>query len=253
MCLAAATGCDRPAVFAAAQVAQAGGAALRMEQSRGTLSREHSVTIEVAESALRSSFQRLTDRCVADSVNHCTILQSDISSGQFPSGEIRVRIDPNAVPELIGYTAGLGRVDHQSTRVEDLADAIQDTQTRIEMLTTYRKQLVDLQGKAGTNIDAAIKVASELSTVQSNLEQANGQAAYQLKRTTTDIVVIYLSVMGQKAFVRPIRNAMRDFLGNLSTGISEAITAVAYILPWLFVAIPALYLLRFLWRRRGRS
>jgi len=27
---------------------------------------------------------------------------------------------------------------------------------------------------------------------------------------------------------------------------------VAYILPWLLVVIPGLYLLRFLWRRRSR-
>jgi hypothetical protein len=129
---------------------------------------------------------------------------------------------------------------------------MQDTQARIAVLTTYRKQLLELQAKAGNNIDAAIKVASELSTVQSNLEQANGQAAFQIKRTTTNVVSIYLSVAGQKAFGRPIRDALRDFFGNLSTGISEAITAVAYILPWLIVVIPLLYLVRFLWRRRGR-
>jgi Domain of unknown function (DUF4349) len=251
--IAETSACDRHQSLAMAQVAQSGGAALRVEQAHGTLAREHSVTIEVAESALRSSFQRITDRCTADSAHHCTVLQSDVTRGQFPSGQIRLRIDPSAVADLIGFAQGLGRLEHQSTRVEDLADAIQDSQARIEMLTTYRKQLLELQGKAGSNIDAAIKVAAELSTVQSNLEQANGQAAYQIKRTTTDIVSIYLSVAGQKAFGRPIRDALHDFFGNLSTGISEAITAVAYILPWLLVVIPVLYLLRFLWRRRGKQ
>ena len=120
------------------------------------------------------------------------------------------------------------------------------------MLTTYRKQLLELQRKAASNIDAAIKVASELSTVQSNLEQATGQAAYQTKRTTTDIVTVHFSVTESKAFWRPIRESFRDFFGNLSEGISQAITAVAFILPWLIVVIPGLYLVRFLWRRRGR-
>jgi hypothetical protein len=226
--------------------------AQRAESAHSTLSREHSVTVEVAESALQSSFQHLNDRCAADSANHCTILQSDVSSGQLPSGLIKLRIDPGAVEDLIGFAAGLGRLEHRSTQVEDLADAIQDTQARIEMLTTYRKQLLELQGKAGTNIDAAIKVASELSTVQSNLEQATGQAAYQVKRTTTDNVTIHFIVSEQKAFWRPIREALRSFFGNLSEGISQAITAVAYILPWLLVVIPGLYLVRFLWRRRGQ-
>ena len=217
-----------------------------------TLSREHSVSIDVPETELNLKFQRLTNRCTTDSANHCTILESDVSSGQFPSGLIRLRIDPGAVEDLISFAVSLGRLEHRSTQVEDLADAIQDTQSRIEMLTNYRKQLLELQGKAGTNIDAAIKVASELATVQSKLELATGQAAYQAKRTTTDIVTIRLWVNEQKAFWRPIRDAMRDFFGNLSNGLSQAITAVAYILPWLLVVIPGLYLVRFLWRRRGR-
>jgi hypothetical protein len=146
----------------------------------------------------------------------------------------------------------LGKLEHRSTTVEDLADAMQDTQSRIEMLTNYRKQLLELQAKAATNIDSAIKIASELSTVQSNLEHAAGEAAYQTKRVTTDVVTISFAVAEQRAFWRPVREAVRDFLGNLSSGMSQAITAVAYIVPWLFVVVPGLYLLRFLWRRRGR-
>jgi hypothetical protein len=252
VCLVGMTACNRNSHSAAAPAAQmVSNMQLRAESAHSTLSREHSVTIDVPESDLHSAFQRLTDRCTADSASHCTILQSDVSSGQFSSGLIKLRIDPKAVEDLIGFAAGLGRLEHRSTQVEDLADAIQDTQSRIEMLTTYRKQLLELQGKAGTNIDAAIKVASELSTVQTSLEQAAGQAVYQAKRTTTDVVTVRFSVNEQKAFWRPIRDAIRDFFGNLSEGISQAITAVAYILPWLLVVIPGLYLVRFLWRRRG--
>jgi hypothetical protein len=224
----------------------------RAADAHGTLSREHTATVNVSEADLAERFRRLSERCASDTADHCTILQSDVSTGPFASGLIRLRIDPDAVDALIAFAASLGKLEHRSTQVEDLADTIQDTQSRIQMLTTYRKQLLELQAKAGTNIDAAIKVASELSTVQGNLEQALGQAAYQTKRTTTDIVTIRFSVTEQKAFWRPIRDAVRDFFGNLSNGISQAITAVAYILPWLLVVIPGLYLVRFLWRRRGK-
>jgi hypothetical protein len=224
----------------------------READAHGTLSREHTATVAVPAADLAERFRRLSERCTSDAADHCTILQSDVSTGPFASGLMRLRIDPDAVEALISFAASLGKLEHRSTQVEDLADTIQDTQSRIGMLTNYRKQLLELQAKAGTNIDAAIKVASELSTVQSNLEQALGQAAYQTKRTTTDIVTIHFSVTEQKAFWRPIRDALRDFFGNLSNGISQAITAVAYILPWLLVVIPGLYLVRFLWRRRGR-
>lgn len=224
----------------------------RASPEHGTLSREHSVVIDVPETELESAFRRVADRCGADSSHHCTILQSDLSTGQYPSGLIKLRIDPGAVEDLISFAAGLGKIEHRSTMVEDLADSMQDTQSRIEMLTNYRKQLLALQAKAATNVDAAIKIASELSTVQGDLERATGEAAYQTKRVTTDIVTISFAVAEQRAFWRPVREAFRDFLGNLSNGVSQAITAVAYIVPWLFVVVPGLYLLRFLWRRRGR-
>jgi hypothetical protein len=175
-----------------------------------------------------------------------------LSTGQYPSGLIKLRINPVAVEDLVAFTSSLGKLEHRSTTVEDLAEAIQDTQSRVEMLTSYRKQLLELQAKAATNIDAAIKIESELSTVQSNLERAAGEAAFQTKRVTTDIVTINFAVAEQRAFWRPVRETLRDFLGNLSNGLSHAITAVAYIVPWLLVIVPGLYLVRFLWRRRGR-
>jgi hypothetical protein len=233
-------------------------AALKMSQQdrasskHGTLSREHSVVIDVPETELETRFRRVVDRCAGDSAHHCTILQSDLSSGQSPSGLIKLRIDPGVVEDLVSFASGLGKLEHRSTTVEDLADSIQDTQSRVDMLTNYRKQLLELQAKAATNIDAAIKIASELTMVQSNLEHAAGEAAYQTKRVTTDIVTIHFAVAEQRAFWRPVREAVRDFLGNLSNGMSQAITAIAYIVPWLFVVVPGLYLVRFLWRRRGR-
>jgi hypothetical protein len=137
VCLVGLTACGRNSHIVSEPQALMVAQGQRAPSAHGsTLSREHFVTIEVAESDLHSSFQRLSDRCTADSANHCTILQSDVSSGQFSSGLIKLRIDPSAVEGLIGFAAGLGRLEHRSTQVEDQADAIQDTQSRIAMLTT---------------------------------------------------------------------------------------------------------------------
>ena len=80
-----------------------GGAALelRADQEHGTLAREHSVTVEVPESELDARFQRLANRCKSDAPHHCTLLQSDVSTGQYASGLIKLRIDPDAVEELM--------------------------------------------------------------------------------------------------------------------------------------------------------
>ncbi len=224
--------------------------AAAMKVHASTLSREHSLMLDVSESEIATKFGRVSDRCAQDTQHHCTILQSDLSTGATPSGSIKLRIDPDAVEDLVSFVSGLGKLEHRSTTVEDLADAIQDTQSRIEMLTSYRKQLLALQSKTGNNVEAAIKLASELSTVQTDLERASGEAAYQTKRTTTDIVQIAFMVAERRVFWRPVREALDNFAGNFSNGVSEAVTAVAYIVPWLFVAVPGWYLMRFLWRRR---
>ena len=228
-------------------------AASSQSTSTSTLSREHTVVVDVPETELADGFRRVADRCTSDSEHDCTILQSDLSSGDAPSGLIKLRIDPEAVEDLVSFVAHQGKIERRSTQVEDLADAIADTRARIDMLTNYRQQLLALQGKAGTNVEAAIKLASELSTVQTNLERVNGEAAYQTKRVTTDVLRIEFMVAEHKAFWRPVHEAFRDFLGNLSTGLSQAITAIAYIVPWMFVVVPGLYLVRFLWRRRGKA
>jgi Domain of unknown function (DUF4349) len=134
----------------------------RAPQARGTLSREHSVNIDFPETDLESKFRRIVDRCAGDSAHHCTIRQSDLTTGQFPSGLIKLRIDPGAVEDLVSFASSLSKLEHRSTTVEDFADSIQDTQSRLEMLANYRKQLLELHAKAAANIDAAIKIALRL-------------------------------------------------------------------------------------------
>jgi hypothetical protein len=256
ICVAAAIAATAIAGCSNQNAVRTGQAALLVQKDQqtpgqSTLSREHSAEIDVPEADLPSSFRRVTDRCTADSAQHCVILQSDLSSGQYPSGLVKLRIDPAGVEDLVSFASSFGKLQRRSTKAEDLADAIADTHARIEMLTAYRKQLLDLQAKAATNVDAAIKIAAELSTVQTNLERASGDAAFATKRTTTDLLSLDFVVSAHRIFWTPIREAGGDFLQNLASGISQAITAVAYIVPWLFVIVPGLYLLRFLWRRRG--
>jgi hypothetical protein len=245
-------GCTKQYAPRVGYAAMAAPAADKSARQSSTLAREHSLLLDVSESQLEGQFGKVLERCTADVQQHCTIMQSDLSSGAAPSGSIRLRIDPEAVDGLVSFVISLGKLEHRSTSVEDLADAIQDTQARIAMLTSYRKQLLDLQSKVGNNVEAAIKLASELSTVQTDLERASGEAAFQAKRTTTEIVRIEFEVPLRKAFWRPIGEAFGNFSGNFSEGISQAVTAVAYIVPWLFVVVPGLYLVRILWRRKSK-
>jgi len=74
-------------------------------QGTSTLSRQHTVVVDVPETELASDFRRVTDRCTSDSEHNCTILQSDLSASDAPSGFIKLRIDPAAVEDLVSFVA----------------------------------------------------------------------------------------------------------------------------------------------------
>jgi hypothetical protein len=62
---------------------------------------------------------------------------------------------------------------------------------------------------------------------------------------------VFQHVIVSGAFRRRAREAFRGSWRNLSNGVSQAITAAAYIVPRLFVVMLGLYLVLFLWRRGG--
>jgi len=121
------------------------------------------------------------------------------------------------------------------------------------MLQAYRSKLIELENKAANDIDALIKITSELSKVQSELEQAMGNNAHLLQRTNLDIVNIGFVVNKNRSFWSPIFRSLKSFLSNLSDGISQAITATAYIIPWLVVIGFFGFLFRYLWKRSKKK
>jgi hypothetical protein len=61
----------------------------------------------------------------------CVITDPIESPTPSPKGLIKLRIDPGAVEDLLSIASSLGKLEHRSTTVADLAEAIQDTQSRI--------------------------------------------------------------------------------------------------------------------------
>lgn len=218
--------------------------------ARNTLAREHSLSVEVVERELPGAVNRILAACVQTPTTHCTVLRSDLSAGKEPSANLRFRLAPTDISSLRQVISTVGDIVRDSTRAEDLADVIADTQTRLQMEVSYRKQLVEMQAKAGGNIDAAIKIASELSHVQGDIERISIEADIQKQRVETETLDVDLSTGSRRAFLKPVRESLSDFSTNLSNGVAQAVTAVAYILPWSAIFLPLLFLIRFLWRRR---
>lgn len=211
------------------------------------LAYEHSLTLGVAESQVASLYQSTLTTCHAVANAGCVVLESSLDGGRNANASLKLRVHPSAVKTLTAALGKLGDIVHQSTRVEDLATPIGDADKKLAMLTSYRTQLEGLRGKANDDIDAAIKITKELAQVQAEIEDMSGERAHLLKRVQTEILNI--SIETRNSFNSPVKIALKEFSDNLAQGISSAITATAYILPWLFLMLLLGWPIRWLWRK----
>ena len=195
------------------------------------LSYEHFYIIDTTSEKLLKSYNDTLEFCSKSEKYGCTILDSRISTGKNQSAHIRVRIEPEGVKNILKVASNNGKIVQESTHIEDLAKPIVDNKQRLEMLESHRDRLLELQKKASNDIEALIKVSSELSKVQSDIELAMGEKDYLFQRVSKDIVNFDFQVEYYRSFWRPIRESLSDFSNNLSEGISGTIVAAAYLLP----------------------
>jgi hypothetical protein len=70
----------------------------------------------------------------------------------------------------------------------------------------------------------------------------------------TDVLTIRLSPpeTAYRSQQTPIRDAFRIFGSNFREAVSQVITFIAFVIPWLVILLPALFLLRMFWSWAGR-
>jgi hypothetical protein len=217
------------------------------------LSYEHKLYVKLQRDALAVKYKTLTDHCAADRSNNCTILESELTSGDYSYAKIKVRIAPAGVETFLKVAGKNGEITSESTSVEDLSTQIFDTEKRIKLLQTYQIDLLELQKQAKGDIDSLIKVSQEIANVQSQLEDFSGSNQKLLQRVDMDIINIHLSTNTQDSFSQPIVDALDEFKSNLAEGIAGAITGTAYLIPWLTILLSIFLLSRFIWRKLKRK
>lgn len=213
------------------------------------LAYEHSIVVDIGKDELSASFQSLTEACAGDRKNQCTLLNSEIRHGEHTAAHIRMRIEPDGVEALVTLATESGDIIRYSTHVEDLAKTITDIDKRLAILTTTRDKLLELEERGAANVDSLIKIVSELTVVQAELEQLTGRSAFQRQRVDMDILNIQFVVEGKRSSWQPILDSLSAFGRNLSDGLADTIHALAYLLPWSVLIFFTVYLLLRLWRR----
>ncbi len=222
------------------------------EQKNRYLAYQHNLSIEVDNALIASIHGEIVSQCEADTQFGCVVLNSNLNSGDYQSSQISLRLLPEGVGYFSNIASQKGNVASQSSIAQDLGDNIRDTTKRAEMAINYRDKLLALEAKETDDIDALVKIASELSRVQSEIEFAQGERAKLFQRVETQLLNISLTKPRIAGFWGPISDSLTSFKGDLAYGISDVISSSATIIPW-FIFLIILFLVTRLMFRLLRS
>jgi hypothetical protein len=256
--LSLSTGCQKQqAEFAMAEAPTmaAGGAAVGQAQRRDTLAYEHSVAIELDGKLLPTRLREIESACAAGKPAECTVLEVSLRSRQdVYSGLIKMRMAPQGVDSTIEAASQGGKLTSRSTEAEDLAQPIADTQQHLALMTTHRDRLAEIMKSKELKIEQLITVSKELATVQTQIDALGTQQAQLRRRVDTDLLTINLSPPdgAYRSQETPVRDALGVFGSNFREAVSQVITFVAFVLPWLVILVPGLFVLRLVWSWIGR-
>jgi len=230
-------------------------AASSANDPRDTLAYEHTISVDLDRETVPGRLREIEAACNADTAARCTILESSLHwRERTPNASIRMRLAPAGVDGLIALASKGGKIVERNTHAEDLAQPVADTERELALLSVHRDRLAEIMKSRNLAIDPLITVSKELATVQAQIDSLGSSRANLIRRIDTDLLTIELSppladIVSQTT---PVRDALRASGETFREALADVIGFFSAIVPWLFVILPGLVLLRMFWRWVGR-
>ena len=225
----------------------------------------HTLTLDLPQDRVAARFEAVRDRCLKDAGLRCVLVHASIRAGARTTDPSQAQIDVRlphdavapyfafAVAPLPGEPADQIVLRDQATRAEDLTVAIQDGSRRIAQFRAYRDKLDALAGKPDTPVDALIKVARELASVQAEIETAESTQRALDRRVDTELVSLHLRSDRDRAGVlAPVEAAWAQGGRLFGESAGTALRFLIVSVPWLPIVVIGILGLRALWRLRRR-
>jgi len=240
----------------------------RVEPEGPKLAYSHNLSIETKADMVKQRFEQVRDACVSGTIAGCVLLNASIEEvgfdrGRHPVASLSVRLTHEAVgpfeqavlKPLPGEQPSDVAVVSRSTSAEDLTVAITDGDRRLAQLTDYRDRLTALAKRGDAKVEDLIKVQSELSTTQSQIEELTAQQKRLGERVATELETVQITgkvAVGQGSEIAEVLHRSAKILdGAVAASLQFLIAAV----PWFVTIMVVMILLpivrilvRILWR-----
>ncbi len=193
---------------------------------------EHDIELEVPSGRTREVSKAVQQACAALPQRGCTLLEASIRAGFDAGATVRMRVVPDGVNQVLKSLDGRGKMVTQSSKGQDLAEPIEDSERKLAMLTGYRDQLQTLARQRALDPEALIRLHRELAEVLSELEKAATSRAQLRRRVDTELLTVALYENAKTGGNGKVRRAVEDFGEDLLQGLAMLITFVASTIPF---------------------
>lgn len=224
-------------------------------QAQRFLAVRHELSVEVPSDQLPAAWTTVRDLC---GTLRCELLSSTMQreTPQHPGhASLEMRVLPADVDAVLGSVAGVAQVVSHNTTSEDKTAEVIDVEAHIKNRTEFRDGLRAMlsDNKTRRDLGDLLAIQSTLADTQAQLDSSATQRKMLALQTSKQHLTIQFAA--KRALVSgtsysPIRNALHNAGAALAESVGALITFVAVALPWLLLAVPAVWIVRLLWRRR---
>ncbi|RYF33397.1 MAG: DUF4349 domain-containing protein [Comamonadaceae bacterium] len=224
-------------------------------EARRFLAVRHDLAAEVPADQLPAAWTTVRDRC---GTLRCELLSSALQreTPQQPgNASLEMRVLPADVDALLGSLAGVAQVVSHNTMSEDKTAEVIDVEAHIKNRTEFRDSLRAMLADTKTKRDLGdiLSIQSTLADTQAQLDSSATQRKVLEQQTSKQHLTIRFTpkrvLVGGSSY-SPIGSALRSAGATLSESVGVLITFVAAALPWFLLAIPLVWIVRVVWRRR---
>ncbi|MBH3371005.1 DUF4349 domain-containing protein [Pseudomonas carnis] len=210
------------------------------------LAYEHDLTLALPGGLLAPRMQATREACETARFGACNIL-GITEDGQ--GGQIILRIAPTGVEPMVALAAEGGKLGQRITTAEDLADAVADVRRRQDRLQAQQQRLDELAKRKDITVSDLIVLSKEQAGIENELQELAQVAAGQQRRLDTNRVTLNFRSSDGANQVSRFTRMFSNLGDNLVNGTADALERASYVLPFVILAFPVVWLWVGLWRR----
>lgn len=211
------------------------------------LAYQHYLSIELPEGQIAPRMAAVREACESARFGTCNLLS--LKQGEH-RGSLTLRVVPAGVEPLSRMASQNGKSTERETKAEDLTDAVNDNGQKLKQLEAYSAQIEQLFQRKDLSASDLIALGHERAQIQVQRENLQGISAQQQKRIDTNLLQLDFT---DEAIGRHPIFSFGEWTDQLSDGLRDALSMLAYGIPFLLLAFPLALGWRWVWRKVTRK